>query len=78
MSTGGCTMVPGGQLRTGAGGTDGVRPGRHRRHPAGAGGPLHPQRPESAGRAAAHWFAGDGMVHGIRLRDGRAEWYRNR
>lgn len=25
-----------------------------------------------------HWFAGDGMVHGIRLRDGRAEWYRNR
>jgi len=26
----------------------------------------------------AHWFAGDGMLHGIRLRDGRAEWYRNR
>jgi carotenoid cleavage dioxygenase len=25
-----------------------------------------------------HWFFGDGMVHGIRLRDGRAEWYRNR
>lgn len=25
-----------------------------------------------------HWFAGDGMLHGIRLRDGRAEWYRNR
>ncbi|WP_422744256.1 carotenoid oxygenase family protein [Mycobacterium sp. WMMD1722] len=25
-----------------------------------------------------HWFIGDGMVHGIRLRDGRAEWYRNR
>ncbi len=25
-----------------------------------------------------HWFAGDGMVHGVRLRDGRAEWYRNR
>lgn len=25
-----------------------------------------------------HWFRGDGMVHGIRLRDGRAEWYRNR
>ncbi|MGB1223207.1 MAG: carotenoid oxygenase family protein [Mycobacterium sp.] len=25
-----------------------------------------------------HWFAGDGMVHGIRIRDGRAEWYRNR
>ncbi len=26
----------------------------------------------------AHWFAGDGMLHGVRLRDGRAEWYRNR
>jgi len=25
-----------------------------------------------------HWFLGDGMVHGIRLRGGRAEWYRNR
>ena len=25
-----------------------------------------------------HWFLGDGMVHGIRLREGRAEWYRNR
>jgi carotenoid cleavage dioxygenase-like enzyme len=25
-----------------------------------------------------HWFAGDGMLHGVRLRDGKAEWYRNR
>jgi carotenoid cleavage dioxygenase-like enzyme len=25
-----------------------------------------------------HWFTGAGMVHGVRLRDGRAEWYRNR
>ncbi|MGH3726093.1 MAG: carotenoid oxygenase family protein [Mycobacterium sp.] len=25
-----------------------------------------------------HWFMGDGMVHGIRIRDGKAEWYRNR
>jgi carotenoid cleavage dioxygenase len=25
-----------------------------------------------------HWFTGDGMTHGVRLRDGRAEWYRNR
>jgi carotenoid cleavage dioxygenase-like enzyme len=25
-----------------------------------------------------HWFAGDGMLHGIRVREGRAEWYRNR
>lgn len=25
-----------------------------------------------------HWFLGDGMAHGIRLRDGAATWYRNR
>jgi carotenoid cleavage dioxygenase len=25
-----------------------------------------------------HWFMGAGMVHGVRLRGGRAEWYRNR
>ena len=25
-----------------------------------------------------HWFLGTGMVHGVRIRDGRAEWYRNR
>ena len=35
--------------------------------------PLSPQEPSTY-----HWFVGDGMVHGIRLRDGRAEWYRNR
>lgn len=28
--------------------------------------------------ATHHWFVGDGMVHGVRLRGGRAEWYRNR
>jgi len=28
--------------------------------------------------ALYHWFIGDGMVHGIRIRDGKAEWYRNR
>ncbi|MFI1102749.1 carotenoid oxygenase family protein [Streptomyces melanogenes] len=27
---------------------------------------------------AHHWMLGDGMVHGVRLRNGRAEWYRNR
>jgi len=35
--------------------------------------PLGPVDP-----ATFHWFTGDGMVHGLRLRDGRAEWYRNR
>lgn len=28
--------------------------------------------------AIHHWFLGAGMVHGLRLRDGRAEWYRSR
>ncbi|KOT96804.1 hypothetical protein ADK87_21875 [Streptomyces sp. NRRL F-4711] len=28
--------------------------------------------------AAHHWMSGPGMVHGVRIRDGRAEWYRNR
>lgn len=35
--------------------------------------PIGPQNP-----VTYHWFSGTGMVHGIRLRDGRAEWYRNR
>lgn len=30
------------------------------------------------GQDPGHWFTGHGMVHGVRLRDGRAEWYRNR
>ncbi|HUR02044.1 MAG TPA: carotenoid oxygenase family protein [Nonomuraea sp.] len=30
------------------------------------------------GEDRGHWFTGDGMLHGIRLRDGRAQWYRNR
>jgi len=28
--------------------------------------------------AKHHWFIGTGMVHGVRLRGGTAEWYRNR
>jgi carotenoid cleavage dioxygenase len=35
--------------------------------------PLTPPEPSTY-----HWFTGDGMVHGVRLRDGKAEWYRNR
>jgi carotenoid cleavage dioxygenase len=27
---------------------------------------------------SSQWFLGDGMVHGVRLRDGRAEWYGRR
>lgn len=35
--------------------------------------PASPPNP-----ASYHWFLGDGMVHGVRLKGGRAEWYRNR
>ncbi len=35
--------------------------------------PVLPEDP-----ATYHWFTGSGMVHGVRLRDGKAEWYRNR
>ncbi|HEX6236726.1 MAG TPA: carotenoid oxygenase family protein [Acidimicrobiales bacterium] len=27
---------------------------------------------------SAHWFLGDGMIHGVRIERGRAAWYRNR
>jgi carotenoid cleavage dioxygenase len=30
------------------------------------------------GTDPGHWFLGHGMLHGVRLRAGRAEWYRNR
>ncbi|AMO59206.1 carotenoid oxygenase [Mycolicibacterium phlei] len=29
-------------------------------------------------QATAHWFTGDGMIHGARIEGGRAKWYRNR
>ena len=29
-------------------------------------------------QANAHWFTGDGMIHGVRIEGGRAAWYRNR
>ncbi|MBX7159179.1 MAG: carotenoid oxygenase family protein [Acidimicrobiia bacterium] len=34
--------------------------------------------PIGADPAAYHWFTGYGMVHGVRLEDGEARWYRNR
>ncbi len=34
---------------------------------------ANPRRGQSG-----HWFLGDGMVHGVSIRDGKAEWYRNR
>jgi 8'-apo-carotenoid 13,14-cleaving dioxygenase len=35
----------------------------------------NPFKPDPRGH---HWFVGDGMVHGIRVAHGKAEWYRNR
>jgi carotenoid cleavage dioxygenase-like enzyme len=32
----------------------------------------------NARTGAPHWCVGDGMVHGVRLENGRAAWYRNR
>ena len=37
-----------------------------------------PNPAEAVDPATHHWFMGDGMVHGIRLDEGRAAWYRNR
>ena len=34
--------------------------------------------PIAADPASYHWFTGDGMVHGVALKDGEALWYRNR
>ncbi|MGX7952514.1 8'-apo-carotenoid 13,14-cleaving dioxygenase [Tsuneonella sp. HG249] len=34
--------------------------------------------PQFASGKGHHWFVGDGMVHGVRLKGGQAEWYRNR
>lgn len=34
--------------------------------------------PNPARAATAHWFLGDGMLHGLRLERGKARWYRNR
>jgi len=34
--------------------------------------------PVAADPASYHWFTGDGMVHGLSIAQGRAQWYRNR
>jgi carotenoid cleavage dioxygenase-like enzyme len=44
--------------------------GRYLRNGPNPIGPVDP--------ATHHWFVGDGMVHGIRLQEGRADWYRAR
>jgi len=34
--------------------------------------------PNPKGADEGHWFLGDGMLHGVRLENGKAQWYRNR
>ncbi|EYF08127.1 Lignostilbene-alpha,beta-dioxygenase [Chondromyces apiculatus DSM 436] len=51
------------------------------RIPAGLNGRYLRNGPNPLGHvdpATHHWMLGEGMVHGVRLRDGRAAWYRNR
>jgi carotenoid cleavage dioxygenase-like enzyme len=46
--------------------------------PAGLDGRYIRTGPNPLSGTSAHPFFGDGMVHGMRLRDGKAEWYKNR
>lgn len=39
---------------------------------------IGPNPIEVPNPAIHHWFIGDGMVHGLRLGEGGAQWYRNR
>ncbi len=41
-------------------------------------GPNPSQDPDQLSADGYHWFLGEGMVHGVRLEDGQARWYRNR
>jgi carotenoid cleavage dioxygenase len=34
--------------------------------------------PNPRSGTSPHWFFGDGMVHGVRIENGKAAWYRNR
>ena len=46
--------------------------------PAGLQGCYVRNGPNPKASQSPHWFFGDGMLHGVALRDGRAAWYRNR
>lgn len=41
-------------------------------------GPNPVDEPHPLWLVGHHWFAGAGMAHGLRLRDGKAEWFRSR
>ncbi|MEE6140569.1 carotenoid oxygenase family protein [Mycobacterium sp. 050128] len=46
--------------------------------PDGLSGTFIRNGPNARTGHSPHWFAGDGMVHAVCLRDGNATWYRNR
>lgn len=46
--------------------------------PAAISGQFLRNGPNPKNGDSGHWFVGDGMIHGIRLDGGKAEWYRNR
>lgn len=46
--------------------------------PASLSGTFLRNGPNPKHGSRGHFFTGDGMLHGVRLRAGRAEWYRNR
>ena len=48
------------------------------RLPAALDGLLLRNGPNPPTGSSPHWFLGNGMLHGLRLRGGTAEWYRNR
>jgi len=41
-------------------------------------GPNPVDEPDPIWQRSYHWLAGAGMVHGLRLRDGKADWFRSR
>ena len=41
-------------------------------------GPNPVDEPDPLWLEGHHWFAGAGMAHGLRLREGKAEWFRSR
>ena len=41
-------------------------------------GPNPVDEPDLVRLVRYHWFAGTGMAHGLRLRGGKAEWFRSR
>jgi len=65
-------------MGTGARGSDRGRPRVDGNTPSELHGAYLRTGPNPASGRSDHWSFGDGMVHGIRLANGKAEWYRNR